>query len=83
MNLKSFVGWNVAGVTTARKRANLFASWSLSDNLPETVTFSTSAKILIGGAWKSISNIQILIGNAWKTLTSMKLLISNAWKNTT
>jgi hypothetical protein len=80
MNLKSFVGWNVAGSTTARKRANLFASWSLSESLPTPTAFTTTMKICIGGAWKAISNIQLLISNTWKNLTSLKLLKSNLWK---
>lgn len=36
--------------------------------------------VLVGGAWKTVTDAYVLVGGAWKSVTSASVLVSGVWK---
>lgn len=47
MNYLAFVGWGFYGASSARERANLYASWGLDADLPPNVPSSTIRNLVV------------------------------------
>ena len=45
-----------------------------------TTTAAISAKVMVDGAWKTVSSALVLVDGVWKTLSSIKTMVDGVWK---
>lgn len=77
MNFKPFLSYGIYGSETDIERYQYF----VSRGLWTATTTGFRARVLVGGALKTIRAIKILIGGVLKTVKQVKVLVGGSLKN--